>query len=579
MRPELHHWVLKSGSRWIQFRRPREWREAHVLSDIPRLLEDVERWAREGDWAVGALAYEAAPAFDPAFRTHPPASGVPLAMFGRYAGPEDWETSPAEDPEALAFAPGEWSPGVDRRAYDGAMEEIRARISRGEIYQANLTFPLRARAVSGGWPLFCAMEAAHRAVFAAYVRTGAGEMCSLSPELFFELCGDAIRSVPMKGTRRRGRWMEEDAALADELEKSAKDRAENVMITDMVRNDLGRICEPGSIVVPRLCETERHAWVWQMISTVAGRTRAGFQDILGALFPAASITGAPKVRAMRTIAEMESGPRGFYTGAIGWWAPGRRARFSVAIRSAWVSASGDRATYGVGGGIVWDSRSDDEYAEACAKGPRSGRAIPFELLETMRWNPAGGYEQWPRHAARLAESARYFGFEMDLSVVETELARAASSFPESPRRVRLLVNARGIARVEDGPMPALDHPRRLALSRESVDSKDLFLYHKTTRREVYERHRAAHPLADDVLLWNERGEVTETCMANVVVEMEGERWTPPRSCGLLAGTARAHLLESGYCRERVISVEEAIRAGRWWTVNAVRGLVSARLMA
>ena len=566
----------------MQFRQPREWREAHSLSDVPRLLEDVERWASEGDWAVGALAYEAAPAFDPALRTHPPARGLPLAMFGRYAGPDERAASPAEDPAALGFAPGDWSPGLARRAYDGAIEDIRTRISRGEIYQANLTFPLRARAAPAGWPLFCAMEAAHRAVYAAYVRTEAGELCSLSPELFFELRGETIRSAPMKGTRRRGRWMEEDAALADELGHSTKDRAENVMIADMVRNDLGRLCEPGSIRVSRLCGIERHAWVWQMISTVDGRTRAGFREILQAMFPAASITGAPKVRAMRTIAELESGPRGFYTGAIGWWAPGRRARFSVAIRSAWVSAGGDGATYGVGGGITWDSRADDEYAEACAKGPRSGCATPFELLETMRWTPAGGYEQWPRHAARLADSARYFGFEVDLGVVEAELARAAAFFPASPRRARLLVNARGIARVEAGPLPgppAPGHPRRLALAREPVDSRDPFLHHKTTRREVYDRHQAAHPDADDVLLWNERGELTETCIANVVVELDGERWTPPRSCGLLAGTARARLLESGYCRERVIRVEDALRAGGWWTVNAVRGLGPARLTA
>ena len=576
----MHDWVLKDGGSWKIFSPCLEWAEAHAPSEVAPLLERVESWAAEGDWAVGAVAYEAAPAFDPALRAHPPSPDFPLAMFGRFQKPATIPDPWADESLPDRWTPGTWMPGVERSRYDARIEEIRDRIAKGEVYQINYTFPLQAKNPGPGWTLIGAMERAHQALFAAYAQTPHGEVCSVSPELFFELRGDEIISSPMKGTARRGFTAAEDDRAARALAGSAKDQAENIMIADMVRNDLGRICETGSVRARPLFEVARHANLWQMTSTIEGRTKAGLLDIFRALFPAASITGAPKVQAMKLIRDAEAGPRGIYCGAIGYWAPGRRARFSVAIRTAWVDASRRSAVYGVGGGITWDSSASAEYDEACAKGPRTETRPPFELLETMRWTPGDGFAGWPRHAARLEASAEYFNYSVALSRVRAALDEAALAFPKSFCRVRLRVGRGGEVKVEWEKMedPSAGPPWRLALAAAPVDSKDVFLYHKTTRREVYDRHRAAHPGVEDVLLWNERGELTETCLANVMLELDGAVWTPPVACGLLAGTERQKLLDDGFCRERILTLEDARRASQMWISNAVRGLRSAVLI-
>lgn len=574
MKPRMHDWVLKDGDHWNVFSPCMEWAEARTMSEVAPLLERVESWAAAGDWAVGAVAYEAAPALDSALHTHPPQRDFPLAMFGRFREPAIISDPWTDETRPDGWSPAAWMPGIERARYDTRVEEIRARIAKGEVYQANYTFPLRASNPGPGWTLFGAMERAHQALFAAYAQTPQGEICSVSPELFFELNGDEITSSPMKGTARRGATAPSDDAAGRALAGSAKDQAENVMIADMVRNDLGRICDAGSIRARRLFEVSRHANLWQMTSTVEGRTDAGMLDIFRALFPAASITGAPKAQAMKLIRDMEDAPRGIYTGAIGYWAPGRRARFSVAIRTAWVDPSRRTATYGVGGGITWDSRAGAEYDEACSKGPRVETQPPFELLETMRWTPGEGFAGWPRHAARLRASADYFGYTVDTDQARASLDHAAWSFPNAFCRVRLRVGRRGDVKIEWEEMenPSAGPPWRLAMARTPVSSQDVFLYHKTTRRVAYDRHRAAHPGADDVMLWNERGELTETCLANVMLEVDGAVWTPPVECGLLAGTERQKLLAEGFCRERTLTPDDARRASRIWISNAVRGL-------
>jgi para-aminobenzoate synthetase / 4-amino-4-deoxychorismate lyase len=364
------------------------------------------------------------------------------------------------------------------------------------------------------------------------------------------------------------------------LAESTKDRAENLMILDMVRNDIGRIAELGSVRVPELFQIERYPTVYQMTSTVEGRTGASLGQIFAGLFPCASITGAPKVRTMQIIRELEPAPRGVYCGAIGYVAPGPRVRFNVAIRTAVVDKADGSVEYGVGGGIVWDSGPKSEYEECLAKARvLTHRRPEVELLETLLFEPQTGYVLLEGHLARLAESAEYFGFAYDPSAVTGALNNFAAGLC-APSRVRLRLDPSGCCTLEAAAAPKADAQRawRLRLAPHPVDSGDVFLYHKTTNRLVYERAALDRGDADDVLLWNQRGEVTETLIANVVAELDGRLVTPPIECGLLPGVMRAELLAKGIIAEKVIRVPDLSRCAALFVINSVRGRLAAKVV-
>lgn len=561
--------VARSEGRWWIFETPRDRVRAVRIEDVLPAVREAGTWAEAGDWAVGGLAYESAPAFDPALTAHSAAPGAPLAVFVRYARRREIVLP---RPEGAACIPA-WNPGIRPEEYRSALREIRRRIALGETYQVNFTFPLRAAGVGDPWALFLRLAAAQNPPYGFFAEWEGQAICSASPELFFERRGALLVSKPMKGTRPRGRGAEEDRALADALGRSAKERAENVMITDMVRNDLGRICAPGTVATSALCARERHPSVWQTTSTVEGETSAGFLEILRALFPAASITGAPKRRTMEIIRKLETGPRGWYTGALGFWGPDGRAQFNVAIRTLVADRRTGAAEYGVGGGITWDSDPDAEYAEAFAKAPVFDVRPEFDLLETMRWTPGDGWWLIDEHLARMAASAAYFGRPFDPAAARRLLADLEPDFENRARRVRLRADRAGELRAEHAPLaPVTDGtPLRLALASEAADSSDVFLYHKTTHRAVYDRHLRAHPEADDVVLWNERGELTETCRCNLALDLDGGWQTPPVSSGLLAGTARGEWLRQGRLRERVLRIDDLRRSARILLLNSVRG--------
>ncbi len=384
----------------------------------------------------------------------------------------------------------------------------------------------------------------------------------------------------MKGTSRRGLSSDDDLLAADRLRRSPKNRAENVMIVDMVRNDLGKVARPGSVAVSRMYDVEQYPTVWQMTSTVEARTDATVPEILTALFPPASITGAPKVRTMEIIRELEDSPRHIYTGALGWMAPGRIAQFSVAIRTLLADRSNTEAEYGVGGGIVWDSDPREEYEECLTKAAvLARRPVTFSLLETLLWTPGAGFVLLDDHLSRLRSSARYFGFAFDEAAIRGRLREATGGFVSAPhRRVRLLLTRVGEITVESASLEPLRAagPPSVRLAVESVDIRNPFLYHKTTQRDAYDRARSRAGPCDDVILWNERHEITESCIANVVVSIDGTLFTPPVACGLLGGVARARALRSGTIRERVIRVDDVRRAERIFLTNAVRGLYEVR---
>ncbi|HJZ13126.1 MAG TPA: chorismate-binding protein, partial [Acidobacteriota bacterium] len=375
-----------------------------------------------------------------------------------------------------------------------------------------------------------------------------------------------------KGTVGRGRTTIEDNERSEWLKNSAKNRAENVMIVDMVRNDLGRIASIGSVHVPHLFEIERYPTLWQMTSTVAAKTNASLTEIFTALFPSASITGAPKVSTLKIIAELENMPRKIYTGSIGYIAPGRKAKFNVAIRTAFIDRENRTAEYGVGGGIVWDSTSTDEYAEAMLKARvLVEQTQPFSLLETMLWTLEEGFFLREKHIARMLDSANYFNISVAKEKLEKYLERISSSF-SVPQRVRILLDQAGQFASEAKPFEpeANFETLKVCLAKQPVDSNDVFLFHKTTRRAVYEAAREGFDEFDDVLLYNESNELTEFTIGNLIVEIDGQYLTPPIACGVLPGTFRAHLMETGQVVERTIRVEQLKDCTKVFRVNSVR---------
>jgi len=531
---------------------------------------------KRGLHAAGFVGYEAAPAFDEAFAVQR-GGRMPLLWFGLYASAEVVEL-PA--PPRKRAAPGtSWKASVTEQQYYAAVRRIRRLIRKGDTYQVNYTYRLRSQFAADPWGFFLQLAAAQESPYSAFIDTGEWAICSVSPELFFRLDGQRIECRPMKGTAARGRTLAEDLAQGEALRGSEKDRAENVMIVDMVRHDLGRVAEAGSVKVTSLFAVERYPTVWQMTSTVEAKTGAGLSELFGALFPPASITGAPKVRTMEIIAQLESAPRLVYTGTIGFAGPGRRGQFNVAIRTALVNRRSGCAEYGVGGGITWDSKPASEWQECRTKARvLDAPAVVFDLLETMRWAPGEGYFLLELHLRRLEQSAAYFGFRVDLAALRKELDGAAAGFARSGRRVRMRVNREGRVLLDARAMPKAAWQRqRVALARGAVDSSNPFLYHKTTNRGVYEAALAGCPGYDDVLLVNEKGEVTESTIANVIVELGGKLFTPPARCGLLPGTFRAHLLAQGKVRERAITADQLKQGSRVFLANSVRGVYEVEL--
>lgn len=551
--------------------------EARRPEEVADVVAAAESSAQRGLWVGGFVAYEAAPGFDAALAVRArdpddPFAELPLAWFALFEGRE--RTALPEPRDGGVGIADTWHPSVDRGRYDAAIARIRERIEAGDTYQVNHTLRLRSTVVGDERGLYRDMCFAQRGAYAAYLNAGRYRICSASPELFFEWDGGGLTTRPMKGTAARGRWPHEDEQIAEKLEASAKDRAENAMIVDLLRNDLGRVSRPGSVRWSEVFAAERYETVWQLTSTVASQIEsgAGLRDVFAALFPSGSVTGAPKVRSMEIIAGLEDSPRGVYCGAVGVLAPpghGPTARFNVAIRTVTVDSESGAAEYGVGGGITWDSRAGSEYEETVAKTRiLTSRRPRFELLETLLHEPGSGYRRLDRHLDRLRTSAAYFGFDCDDAAVDEALSRAGASIPDRPARVRLLLDRAGKITIGAVPLPPQAEPVRLAVDGVPVDPADVLLFHKTSLRARYEDARARHPDADDVLLVNTRGEITESTIANLAVLLDGRWLTPPLDAGLLPGTERAALLAEGTIEEAGVRPEDLARAEELRLLNA-----------
>jgi para-aminobenzoate synthetase / 4-amino-4-deoxychorismate lyase len=561
------------------FRDPRRIIEARTLTDVIPALAAVEAETTGGAWAAGFLTYEAAPAFDPAMAAHPPGR-LPLVWFGIFDGaPEETPGSPAWPvPQVPAV---DWRDSTPTADYCRSVARIHEAIHAGATYQVNYTTRLTARLPTGFGPhaLFETLRRAQGVAYHALLELDDVVIVSASPELFFARSGTRVTVRPMKGTRPRGRWAAEDDAHAAALRSSEKERAENLMIVDLVRSDLGRIARIGSVRVPRMFEVERYPTVFQMTSTVEAEVRAGcgLVDAFRALFPCGSVTGAPKISTMRMIAALEDAPREVYCGAIGIIAPGGDCTFSVPIRTVWLDRVTGEAVYGVGSGITADARAEDEARELHAKAALLRTTAPaFSLLETMRLEDRR-IVRLDRHLDRIRASCAYFGRPFPEAQLRSHLTTVAAE-QDGPRRVRLTVEEDGTFAVDTGPLPRVpaDTPT-VALADGPVDDNDVFLFHKTNRRSVYTAAARLHADAFDVLLWNIRGEATEFTRGNLVVAIDGALYTPPIAAGLLAGCMRAELLDGGCVAERVLTLEAVRRANRLWFVNSLRGWIEVRL--
>ncbi|MBI1855568.1 MAG: aminodeoxychorismate synthase component I [Chloroflexi bacterium] len=546
---------------------------ASKADEVGAALREVEQAVSMHNLhAAGFLSYEAAPAFDSALRVLP-TQDFPLTWFGLYPEPSVISLPAPENPAAVL----NWRPTVEQGEYNAAIENIKRSIERGLTYQVNYTMRLRADFPGDTWDFFLNLAQTQNK-YAAYADAGRYVICSASPELFFELDGENILSRPMKGTVRRGRNNAEDTEQAKWLRDSIKNRAENVMIVDMIRNDLGRIAQIGSVHVPELFSIEKYSTLLQMTSTVRAKTRAPLAEIFGALFPCPSITGAPKVSTMNLIAGFESTPRRIYTGSIGFIAPGRKAQFNVAIRTVLIDRHKRQAEYGVGGGIVWDSDSTDEYNEALLKTRiLTEHRGEFSLLETILWTPQEGYFLGENHIRRMSNSADYFGFPFSKEELENHLDEMALKFT-SPQRVRVLLNRSG--KLSGEAKDILQNNKKtlkVRLAAKPVNSGNVFLFHKTTRREIYEEAFKSYNGYDDILFFNEKNELTEFTIGNLVAALNGELVTPPVECGLLAGTFREHLLHTGEIKEQVVKIEDLKGCQKIFLVNSIRKWAEIKL--
>jgi para-aminobenzoate synthetase/4-amino-4-deoxychorismate lyase len=594
---------------------------ANQAAELPNLFAQIESAIASGHYAAGFFTYECGSCFEPTAAMRPRQPGQPLAWLGIYdrcyrfdhragaflGGDPPGLAAFRNDPQNEKLAteqPLDAAFSLTEPQYAERIAAIHEWIRAGDVYQLNFTAPIHVQAQGCPAALYQRLRSRQPAPYGAFLHTERNHrILSFSPELFFRLeANGPTRSIvtrPMKGTAPRGRNPSEDRDQSEWLRNDPKNRAENVMIVDLLRNDLGRLCKYGTVRAENLFAVERYPTLWQMTSTITGELRpeVGFQQIFRALFPCGSITGAPKVRAMQLLAQIEPQPRGVYTGAIGFFSK-HESVFNVAIRT--LELDDDCGAMGIGSGIVIDSDPAAEFRECLLKAEFLTRSTTsFSLVETLLWD--SDYPLIEFHLDRLEDSAGYFGFPCDRAAIKAALVAHAAAFvqttgapsfphpfaervgirePQSigiPRKVRLLLNPDGELHIENELLPetSITKTLRVRIASQRTDPQDAMLFHKTTHRPLYaEAFKAATQAGfDDVLFLNLRGEVTEGAIHNLFVEKGGRLFTPPIECGLLAGVHRRHLLETRPdASERVLHLEDLRQADAVYLFNAVRGL-------
>lgn len=543
---------------------------ARDLSEVLPIMKAAEEAQKSGKYVAGFVSYEAAPAFRSNLKTKQPAENMPLIWFGVY---DNFTTAPTENSDT---APLSFKMDTDYQNYAEKIAQIKAEIAAGNTYQINYTVRLQSDVPSdfSAQATFESLQQVGKANYTALLETDEFQIISASPELFFKWKENILTTRPMKGTIRRGSTEQADLEAHDWLKNDPKNRAENVMIVDLLRNDLGMIAVPGSVKVPKLITLEPYPTVWQMTSTVTAETPpdTSLTAVFEALFPCGSITGAPKARTMEIISELEDSPRGVYCGAIGFLEPNGNAIFNVPIRT--ISIADNKATYGVGGGIVWDSDAESEFSEIHAKSAILEKATKFSLIECLRLEN-GALSRIDFHLKRLQASANFFGVPFDGEKIGELWRETARNNPAGTYKLRFLLHPNGTHLLELTEISTQNQQITAQLAKSPVSTDDLFLYHKTTNRSVYEDMKSTE--TEETLLWNERGELTEFTTGNIVLGIKGCFFTPLVSSGLLPGTMRADLLAKNKISEKTLMKKDLFEADFVWLINSVRGFVEVEI--
>lgn len=574
-------WILfddarEGGGAPRVYRNPVERVTVHCFSEVGPALDRIHQWLRSGGHAAGYLTYEAGYAFDAKLADTARSGGGPLLSFGLFHGydePSLGRVLPNPD-GAYVGAP---RPGISQFAYEAAVGEVRDHLFAGDFYQANLTFGCELPVAGDPLAIYARLRRSSRAGWGGVVLDGDRSLISLSPEQFFTIRDGVIEARPMKGTAPRRADPQQDAAERLALAADEKQRAENLMIVDLMRNDLARVSETGSVEVPSLFAVETYPTLHQMVSLIRSRLRPGLDaiDVLRTIFPCGSVTGAPKVAAMKALARLEPNPRGAYTGSLGWIEPHGNASFNVLIRTLeWVHGA-TSARLGLGSGLVVDSVASNEWAECLLKGDFVRReSQDFDLIETMRFDPDEGIVELERHLDRMRTSASDLGFQFDRHAARNEL-QAATFGRKARAMVRLLLSRTGSMAIQVKPFEEPAHkPVTVTIRPLPVEPSDFRLRYKTTDRRFYDKARKEDGAYETIFVGPD-GKLTEGSRTSIFVERDGRLVTPPAARGLIPGILRGKLLDEGRAEEADLTPEDLEQG--FYVGNIVRGLIPAKL--
>jgi len=567
----------------ICFYDPVEIISTQSYKDVQDKLKVLEENSYKKYYIAGYLSYESGYCFEEKLRTDN-SSDIPLIWLGIFS--KKMELTETRDQilswmekyrEKINFTERQTKNNLTYKEYIENVGKIKKYISDGDIYQANYTFMTDFQLDNNGFSLFCDLHHKQPVGYSAYINDDCRQIISLSPELFFYRDNDDIMVKPMKGTISRGKTLVGDQLQADKLKNSEKDCAENMMIVDLLRNDLGRICKIGSVDTKSLFDITKYKTLFQMTSTVTGVLRSGISwlEIFRNIFPSGSVTGAPKIRAMEIIKQLEKDQRGVYTGSIGY-ITAKKSLFNVAIRTIVVDKNTGKAQLGIGSGIVADSDADSEFKECRLKSDfLFENHSDFELIETMLWEN-GGFFLLDLHLDRLLKSALYFDFSLNQSDLICKLKKASTTLDSVRKyKVRLLLNKYGKISIEtiliDEDVNLSN--RKVLFSKHRVSSDNLYLYHKTTNRSLYnaELKKCKDQGFYDVIFVNEKDQVTEGAISNIFIKKNSMFYTPPIDCGLLSGVFRQHYIKKNSLnvREKIIYKEDVVSADEVYLVNSV----------
>ena len=575
------------------FLRPERIISTFKIDKVKDCFAQLDRELKKGYYATGFLSYQAGEAFEEKLR-YKESYNFPLLWFGVYKEPLIYNHHKREFNKRIVL-PKKYKqnsyiiknirPNISQSSYKRAIVKIKDLIAQGFTYQVNYTFKLKFSFSGSPQGLYLDLRNKQSVSYSALIKAGRYFILSFSPELFFRKIDSTILTRPMKGTASRGRDLKEDMKKSKQLESCPKNRSENVMIVDLLRNDLGRISTTGSVRVPHLFNVEKYETLFQMTSDIESRINPCYSafDIFNHIFPSGSVTGAPKIKTMEIIRQLEKEPRNIYTGSIGFFSPKKSGVFNVAIRTLLIDSNKRTGEMGVGSGIVYDSKATQEYAECRLKADfLIKKPKEFQLIETMLWRAHKGYLFLNLHLKRLENSARYFDFIYDRENILKALQKLQRRFKENAYRVRLLLGKDGSIKLESSSLKlTFEKMPPIYLSIKKTHSDNPFLYHKTTSRKLYdEEYKKCKALGFfDVIFANEKGEITEGAISNIFIKKNGAFLTPPKTCGLLEGVYRKYLLNSKRftVKERILFKEDLFSAEEIYLSNSVRGLVKVHL--